>query len=329
MRQGIILLTLILAASMLPLAQAQIDVTPQSLTLTIYTNGVTQVDYLVKCDPTKVRVYADLIGENINNLVVRNEDGNPLGVTFTNQTARVDSIGALELYFSYQTEDLTNVESSVWVVNVTTPINVTLILPEAASIFDMKNIPIDAGMMGALPYYVFPGGNNFVYYILGMPAIEEEANASYVQAQTYINQKTGEGYILTAAEELLQESSTYFAVDNYLDAKQSADDALLVAADLVEYANDALSALDSAEASINSAIQQERTIGLDEAQSMFDLAQTQYSEGLYRNAELNANQAAEQADQAKKPNRDYTIFYALFLFVLMVVIWFKRDALGF
>ncbi len=329
MRQGITLLALILMASMLPLVQAQTDITPQALTLTIYSNGVTHVNYYTKSDPTKVRVQTELFGENINNLVVRNEDGKPLQSAFTNYTVRVDSIGALELYFSYQTQDLTSVEESIWVVNVTSPVNVTIILPEGVSIFDMKNIPTEAGDMGALSYYVFPPGNNFVYYILGIPPIGAEANASYVQAQTYINEKIAQGYILTAAEELLTESTTYFAEENYLEAKQTADDALLVASDLVEYAVDASFALESAEYSIDEALQQGRTNGLDEAQATLEQAKAQYSEGLYKNAEINALQAAEEASQAEKPSQNYTLFYGLIVIVLLLVVWFKRASLGF
>ena len=322
-------MVMILLAVTQPLVQAQTDTTPISLTLTIYSNGITQVDYHVRSDPTKVRVQTPLFGDNLENLVVRDEDGNPLQASLINSTAKVDSIGALELHFSYQTEDFTSVDDSIWVVNITSPVNVTIILPENADFLDMNDIPIDIGNIGDSAYLVFPPGASFVYYMLGLPSLVNEADLSYAKAATYIAEKQQEGYILTSAVELLNDSQNYYDLGNYLDAKEAADDALLIAEDLVGFADDAMFAIETAEASISEALQQERTIGLEEAQSKLEVAQNQYNEGLYPNAEITALQAAEEASLAEKPQQDNYLIIGIAVALLALVLWFKRSSFGF
>lgn len=328
MRQRkIILVILLLIFATIPLAKAQ-DVTPISLTLTIYGNGITQVDYHLESDPTKVRVQNELFGETLNNVVARDDDGNPLQVTIVNSTVKVDSIGASELHFTYQTEDLTTVDDAVWVVNITSPVNVTIILPENANFLDMSDIPIEIGAMGDSDYFVFASGNSFVYYMLGLPSMINEANLSYAKAAVYIAEKELDGYILTGAVELLNASEEYMESGNYLDAKNAADDALIIANDLVGYADDALFAIESAQSSINEAIQQERTIGLEEAQSTLEDAQTEYAGGLYRNAEVTALQAAEEASYAEKPVQNSYVLLGAVVIVLVLILWFKRSIFG-
>ena len=329
MRRGMLLLVMMLLAITQPLAQAQTDTTPISLTLTLYSNGITQVDYHVQSDPTKVRVQTPLFGDNLENLVVRNEEGNPLQASVINSTGKVDSLWALELHFSYQTEDFTSVDDAIWVVNITSPVNVTIILPENADFLDMSDIPLDIGGIGDSTYMIFPPGTCFVYYMLGLPSLLNEADLSYAKAATYIAEKQQAGYILTSAEELLNNSENYYESGNYLEAKEAADDALLIAGDLVVYADDALFAIESAEASINEAIQQERTIGLDEAQSILEEAQNQYENGLYPNAEITALQAAEEASQAEKPQQSNYLIIGVVVVFFALILWFKRSSFGF
>jgi len=145
---------------------------------------------------------------------------------------------------------------------------------------------------------------------------------------TYIAEKQHEGYILTSAVELLNNSENYYESGNYLEAKEAADDALLIAGDLVGYADDALFAIESAEASINEALQQERTIGLDEAQSILEEAQNQYENGLYPNAEITALQAAEEASQAEKPQQSNYLIIGVVVVFFTLILWFKRSSFG-
>lgn len=310
------------------MAYSQTKLTPVSLTLTLYSNGVTQVNYFLKSDPTKVRVETGLFGEDIESVVVRNEDGDPLQINSFNETYQIDSIGSVELHISYQTKDLTSVEDSVWIVNITSPINVTIILPENADFLDMNPIPSEIGSFGKAYYLNFPPGNSYTYYILGLPEVEDEANITLTQASSYISNKQSEGYILTGANELLNDSISYFESKNYIQAKRAADDAILISTDLVEYADQALNSIKSAEAVINEAVTEGRTVGIDEAETTLDKAKTQFSNGYYRNAKITALEAVECAYDAEKKTINYYliiagfVFFSLFLLLKQGVIRF-------
>ena len=151
MKQGCILLMILLSSSLIPQVYSQSNTTPVSLTLTVYTDGITKIDYHLESDPNKIKVNVDLFGENLENVVIRNEEGNPLGVTMDNNLAMIDSIGALELYITYLTDTLTVEEDSIWLINITSPVNVTIILPKNAQYFDMNQLPLDINTVGGAP----------------------------------------------------------------------------------------------------------------------------------------------------------------------------------
>lgn len=326
MRQRLILFMIILTALYVPLSLSQTDITPVSLSLTLYTDGTTKVDYHAQSDPTKVRVYAKLFGEGLENILVRDEDGNPLRVILYNNTAQVDSIGAFELYFTYLTSTLTYEEDSIWVVNVTSPVDVTIILPEKAQFLDMSEIPIDIGYMGESQYIKFSPGTQYIYYLLGLPSILNEANASIIKTNDYLIEKSIEGYILTGAEELLLQAIDLFEDQKYLDAKENADDALSIAMDIVGYANNAQFAISAAEDSIQEAISEARTEGLEGAEQYLYDAQSFYEEGGYREAEISAQLAADAASDARKPSDNSMLYVgAIIVIVLTAVVAFKLQ----
>ncbi len=321
----IILLSLVSA----PIVKAQIGTSPISLALTIYSDGTTKVEYYVTSDPTKVRVDVDLFGKNIDNLVIRDEDGNPLAAHILNDTVRVDSIGATELHITYQTDSLTQENKFIWMANITSPVNVTFILPKNANFLDISEIPINIGTIEESQFLQFAPGSQYVYYILGLPSVVKEANASLTKASKYITQKDAEGYILAGAIELLVEADVLFEAEEYLEAKNSADEALLIATDIIEYANAAESAILSAEGSINEARAQQRTIGLENAEASYEDAISFYESGLYRDAEITAMQAAEEAHSAEKLEQNNIIYMVTGGLIVLITIWIyqKRKSL--
>jgi hypothetical protein len=329
LKQKLLIFLILLSIIFNSYASAQSEVTPKSLTLTLYTDGTTQVDYAIASDPTKVRVETPLIGENFENLIVRDENGNPLGVTMINNTAQVDSIGVLNLYFSYLTDSLTKEDNSVWVVNVTSPVNVTIVLPKNAQFLDMSEIPIEIGNMGESQYLKFNSGLHYVYYLLGLPSMIDEATSSIGKASDYITEKESLGYNLSGARELLIQANDLYQTQEFLEAKNNADDALIIATNIVEYADSAKFAILSAGSSITEAKSQARTNGLEEAESSLVMAQSLYDHGSYRNAEITALQAAKEASQTKKQeNNDIFYIASALIILLLVVIGFRLMGFG-
>ena len=57
-------------------------------------------------------------------------------------------------------------------------------------------------------------------------------------------------------------------------------------------------------------------------------AESHYIDGLYRNAEIVALQAAEEAASAEKPEENNLLFIGIGLVVITGVLWFIRDKFG-
>jgi hypothetical protein len=312
MKQSWVLLFLLLSSSFIPSVKSQSETTPQSLSLTIYTDGTTKVDYYLESDPTKIRVDVELFGSGIENVVVKDEGGNPLWVTVDDYIATVDSIGALGLYFTYLTKTLISEEDSIWLVNISSPVNVTIILPKNAQFLDMGELPTEIGSMGDSQYLVFSPGNQYVYYILGLPSMINEANLAISKVSLYLKEKEFEGYVLTGAQELLSLAQSHYTSQQYLEAKNNADEALIIAQDIVDFADSAKQAIESANDAIQEAKTTGRTEGLEEAESYLDDARSLYDAGSYRNAEIIAHQAEEAATISVGPANN-VIYYVLVL----------------
>ena len=91
-------LVLLLVSSM-PLSLVNGESQDEALALTVYGNGLVHVNYILESDQMEVQVTAQLFGSDIQNLVIRDENGDPLDFQLSDSVVAVDSIGASELHF--------------------------------------------------------------------------------------------------------------------------------------------------------------------------------------------------------------------------------------
>ncbi|MCW4049767.1 MAG: hypothetical protein NWE89_08530 [Candidatus Bathyarchaeota archaeon] len=264
-------------------------------------DGTTSVNYHVYSNILQVRVDVELFGAPFRNMIIRNEEGIPLGSTTSGNNITVDSIGSSELFFSYMTNSLTDKENEVWCINVTSPVETKIILPNGAAFFDLSDFPLDLGTVDGKQYIDFEAGEITVYYLIGLPIIKEEAVTSISKADDYILRKESEGYILTGAKDLLAQAHVLFETEQFLDAKNKADDAYEIAIGSVNYAISADKELNKAEEAVTLARSEGRLEGLEEAESFLDSAKERYSQGSYRKAETTALQAYTQSIRATQP----------------------------
>jgi len=298
----------------IPATYAQ-DVTPKSLNITVYSDGVSRIDYNLEADPSRVRVEVELLGPPFSSLVVRDEEGNPLAYTVTDANITIDSIGALELNIQYLTSSLTVKEGSLWTLNLTAPAETRITLPLGAAIVDLLSLPTSIGSIDGKPYVEFEPGNISLYYIIGVPSIVAEADEAISAAESYITEKTLEGYVVEAVASTLNQAKTYYQEGSYLDAKNQAEAALRLAQETVYEAESAKTAIQLAESAISNAKSEGRTVGLDPAESLYETSISLYDEGEYAASEDAAHQAYQLAIQAEAGGENITV-YALGVFVL-------------
>jgi len=292
--------------------------TPAELSLTTFSDGTTKVEYHVECDPEKLRVDVELFGPPFINLVIYDEEGYPLGSSTDGQYVTVDSLGASELRFTYLTYNLTFFDGAIWSVNITSPVETSIILPKRAAFFDMSAIPINIGTIGEKQYFQFEQGEIAVYYILGLPRLDEEAENSIMKAQSYISAREADGYILTGARELLSQAQDLFNQGQYLEAKNNADDVLGIAVSIQENADAALAEIERAEKAVSEAEAEGRTSGLSESRLNLNNSRDYFEDGKYQQSKIAAQHAHEIAISAKAIN-DFSIPY-ISIMVLVAVL---------
>jgi len=302
---------------MLPVKVLSAEYSPVSLTLTTFSDGTTKVEYYTESDPDRLRVDVELFGPPFINLVIYDEEGNPLGSSTHGNDVTVDSIGASELHFTYLTYNLTFRNGAIWSVNVTSPVETTIILPKGAAFFDMNSIPINIGTVGDKQYFQFEPGEISVYYILGLPRLDDEAENSIMKAETYISAKEAEGYNLTGARELLSKAQDLFYQGQYLEAKNNADDVLGIAVSIMEIADAASMEMEKAQKAVLEAEAEGRINGLSESKLDLNKSTEYFNDGKYRQAVTTAQHAYELAISAKEPN-EFSIPY-IGIVVLVVI----------
>lgn len=314
MRRTLIFIAFIsLSLLTVPPARAQEDYAPVSLAFTLYSDGTARVEYAVESDALQAQVEVELFGPPYNNLVIRDDEGYPLVHSTDEANVTVNSLGALELTFTYLTMSLTAKEGIVWSFNVSTPVSTRIILPEGAAIFDMSDIPTDIGVDGGRQYIVLEPGDLYVYYMIGLPNVESEAQESLTAGESYLSDLESLGYVLTEARSILGQAQDLYDSDQFVESKKRAELAVTTADETVEDAVNAYGNIGRASEAVSQASSDGRTDGLDEAQSSLEAASTCYSDGNYAEARTYALQAYEQAVTAIAPKSNSLLYTGILL----------------
>ncbi|HIH88231.1 TPA: hypothetical protein HA344_03355 [Candidatus Bathyarchaeota archaeon] len=220
----VVLIMLLLAGATIPYALSA-DYTPQSLTLTVYADGMVEVVYNVDVDPTLVKVSVPLFGSTFPDLLVVNEEGLPLMTVEVGFTTTVDSLGASALTITYSTQELTSKLGTLWTLNVTSPANLHLLLPTGSTIVSMSQMPLSVGTINGQPSITLPPGEDSVSYIVSAVGTSERAQTAIQAAEAAIAAAKTSGLDVTTAEALLTQAKTANTAGEYLMAEQLATQA--------------------------------------------------------------------------------------------------------
>jgi len=312
MRRTLLVITFLsLILSTIPLTSAQEEYTPVSLTFTLYSDGTARAEYRVESDALQARVEVELFGPPYSNLVIRDDEGYPLVYRAAGANVTVDSLGALELIFTYLTMSLTAKEGIVWAFNVSSPVSTLIKLPEGAAIFDMSDVPTEIGVDGGRQYVVLGPGDIYVYYMIGLPDVKREAQESLVEAESHLGDLESMGYVITEARLTLVQAQELYESEQYVASKDGAELAMSTADETVEDAVDAYDEIGLASEALSQARNDGRTEGLEEAELSLEVASTCYSEGSYAEAVDYASQAIQQANLATAPKSNALLYLGI------------------
>ena len=186
MRSKTILLIIVLVLSLTTHVDGQKDISPISLQVNVFPDGSVLLEYKVESDPSKVRIDIDLFGENYDNIIIGDEENNPLDYSENPTGVTVDSIGASEITLIYYSFDFTTKDGPIWDLNISSPIETGIFLPEGASIFDLNDIPLDLEIIDNTQYILLPSGEIYVSYILSIPDLSEKTRSALETADEYL-----------------------------------------------------------------------------------------------------------------------------------------------
>jgi len=290
------LLILLLLTSQQSFSQ---EITPETLVLTVYPDGFVSVDYTLLVDPTFPTQNITVFGQVLEDLLAVDKNGLLLKYSLSNSYLSVYSLGTDEISITYLTQDLTSKEGRYWTLTLAAPINTRIILPVEATIINLNKVPELIETNGNRVTLLIDAGLIEVTYVVGVVGTEEHAQIVLDGAETAIMQIKNLGIIVTEAETKLQEAEDTFSIGNYAEAETLGNQAEDIAIQINQTATQAQFKIVEAEKTIANAQKEERTVGLDEAQDLFNQAKSEYSLGNYSEALSVASQAIIKAEEAE------------------------------
>ena len=320
MRLKTILSLLVLVLSSTSHVIGQESITPASLKLSIFTDGSVLVEYHVNSDPSEVRVEIPLFCINYNNLIIRDEENNPLDYSKNPSGVTVDSIGASEITLIYYSHDFTNKNGPLLDLNISSPIETYIFLPKGSAIFDLSDLPLDMDIINDSQYVLLPPGEIYVSYLLSIPDLSEEAQTVIETTDNYLTSFEDQGYLLIEARNEYKKAQTLFLNSQYAEAKENALQAHITADETILVADTTLHEISLAQFAVDQAIALGNTDGISYAQDALTTANNYYNQGMYREAETSANQAYQLALIAESSERsENTLIYAGGLILLAAI----------
>jgi uncharacterized membrane protein len=274
--------------------------TPQEISIEVQSDGVTSLAYLFQAESTSLQTNITLIGDNIENLFIINEDELPLEYSENGDELTVYSLGSNLVNLTYLTSDLTSKAGIIWSLTLSSPISTEILLPTGATIINLNNIPLEIDTVDERTQLIMPAGPIEVSYTVNIIDSETLAEDAINAAEEAIHTAKLIGVVLDEAEFLLFNAEALYQQENYVEAEEKASQAIEIVNVLIEAKHDADSKLAAAEAAINAAQDAGRTNGLEDAEALYSSAVSAYESGDYDQASSLANQALGAALGATK-----------------------------
>lgn len=150
---------LILVLTLIPQVVSQLD-------LTIYRDGVVHVKISIEVSENLPYVRIPLIGVNLSNLIVYDEEKELLSYEIENNEIEIYSLGSRVVNIEYDTGDLTFKLRNLWTLKVDSPFEMSVIFPENATIMGISAIPKQISIENNRVMMVFNPGYYEVDYVI-------------------------------------------------------------------------------------------------------------------------------------------------------------------
>jgi uncharacterized membrane protein len=319
----------ILLVTIIPIHAELPNSTPSNIEVLTYSDGVADVSISYQIDPTQAKASIQLIGYQYQTILVQDQDGLILDYTLQDKNMTVDTLGSTNINVSYTTPSLTSKSGTVWTINFTSPITTSITLPQGSTIVNLSSLPIEIKTVQDRPQLLLIPGNISIIYINDIYEPRSSALNALSNAQNYVNAIKEEGIKAPEADALLIEAQKAFENQDYTEAIKVAAQAER-SADLAK--SDFLlssTQIEEASHSIEDAKIEQRTSGLDEAESLLHEASEDHENGEYDTAYTKALEAEIMANKAIKPPNNLPVYLgALVIVIIVITMFYIRSKKG-
>jgi uncharacterized membrane protein len=273
------------------------DYTPESLLVTIFADGKTQVEYRLSTEEMVPTLTVPLFGSVFEQLLVVDEDNLLVENRVQDGYLIVDTFGTSSIFITYTTPDLVNKAGRLWTFIIDAPIDSSIRLPKDSVIIGLNKIPDSMRLSEDQYVLIMPRGHNEISYVIGALGTKEHAAVAISEAEKVVSEQRNKGIVVSGAESKLNEAKQAFDNGKYADAEILANDAKTIANNASHNASLASNALSEAEVAIKGG--EDQGIDVSNAKRLFGQAGQEYVNGNYDRALSLAQQAKTVALDAR------------------------------
>ncbi|PVX26972.1 MAG: hypothetical protein CW716_04725 [Candidatus Bathyarchaeum sp.] len=142
----VVFTTVILLLSVTAAAAQETDYQLDSTDLQIYRDGLVRVTQTLSVNETIAAVSLPLLSSSADNYIVLDENQTVLDYEVEGNNLTVLTLGATSVSLQYDTHSLTSKDGEVWTINVDTPYNMTVQLPEDSTVVYLSETPTSIDM---------------------------------------------------------------------------------------------------------------------------------------------------------------------------------------
>jgi len=144
----------------------------------VYRDGLVHVMHKFSCNETYPAITIELLASKVDNVLVLDENNTLLDYEIANANITVYSLGAREIIVEYDTFELTSMEAGVWTLTFSSPYNLTVKLPEGATIIYLSDVPTIISTEGNRTVLHLPLGLWEISYVLPTKPLRPETSGS-------------------------------------------------------------------------------------------------------------------------------------------------------
>jgi uncharacterized membrane protein len=299
-RNAALALAILVLVSTLPIVKATAP-TPQSLLIELHPDGFASVVYTLTVDQKIPEANITTFGQILIDLAVVDAENLPLSYTMKEAVLRVNTLGTDTVKITYTTQDLSNKDGRFWVINLTTQIKTTILLPAKATLVEFDPIPDLMESQGDKVLLIMPQGSIKITYVTSVIGTKEYAQVVLRDAKDVIDETKSQGILIKPAEDLLQQAQAAFNQGDYIKAETQGKQAREVTLQIKEDHSQAKAKIEAAENEIAQAEKESRTTLIEEARQLLEESNTKFNSGNYTQASVIADQTSAKANASEVP----------------------------